>query len=226
MEIHDMTDKKEFEQLLNEKFGFTVDLPENKQPSPARMHDDVTTRNGKGSKTPGGHPMEKYREVVKAILGHIDTEGQAILENSIDWIALKRLANKHGLKSTFTDAIDFLEAESKKKKPNAEEMLKKWEETKKNVPYWFLGMVGKKNEKGEKEELPEHDKKNITNLFDIMDKVREISGKEFERAAKGTPKGEKTQAEKNLDKARKEHKIEKIEERNKKPENEVGEKKK
>lgn len=196
------------EEILNEKFGFTKNLPENKQPTPARMHDWVTDKNGKGSETPGGHPMEKYRQHIKALLGALDTEDESILENAIDWVALKRLAHKHGLKSTFTDAIDVIQAELDTKSPDMKKIKAEWEKVQADVPFWFLGAVGSNSPNKDKKELADEDKAALTNLRDVMDKISEVSGKEFKRAAKGTPDAsKKTGAEKTVDELRKEHKF-------------------
>lgn len=220
-------DKARIEQILNEKFGYTKNLPPNDQPTKARMHDGPTDRNGRGSANAASHPMEKYREHVKAMLGALDTEQQSILENAVDWVALKRLANKHGLKSSFTDAVDVIKDQFDSKSPDKELIKAKWDEIQGSVPFWFLGHVGKEenNENKSPKKLEDQDKKNIVNLFDVMNKIRETSGKEFRRTAKDTPKpAEKTEAHKNLDKARTSAKIDKVEDVSKKPETEVGKK--
>lgn len=211
------------EEILNEKFGFTKNLPSNKQPNPADMHADVTERNGRGSYTAGGHPMEKYREQVKAMLHALDTGDQAILERAIDFEALRRLTKKHGLKSTMSDAFNTIESQLKSK--DYDEAIATWNEIKKEIPWWFLGMVGKNEPKndGNVRDLPEEDKEALVNLLDVMDTIKDVSGKEFKRANSNSPKQTKdTQAKKNLDKVRKDAKIDKTENLKKKPENEVG----
>lgn len=207
------------DEILNEKFGFTKNLPSNKQPNPADMHDWVTNRNGRGSYTAGGHPMEKYREEVKAMLHSLDTGDQAILERSIDFEALKRLAKKHGLKSTLSDAFVTIQNQIDEKR--FDEAIESWNNIQKEIPWWFLGMVGKNepDNAGNVKALPEEDKEALTNLRDVMDKIQDVSGKEFRRAAEGTPdKDKKTEAHKTLDKVRKKAGIKKTENLNKKPE--------
>jgi hypothetical protein len=208
------------DQILNEKFGFTKNLPSNKQPNPADMHDWVTNRNGRGSYTAGGHPMEKYREEVKAMLHALDTGDQALLERAIDFEALKRLTKKHGLKSTLADGFNTIQASLDSKK--YDEAIEAWNNVRKEIPWWFLGMVGKRepDNEGNVRELPEDEKEALTNLRDVMDQIKDVSGKEFKRAADGTPKQtQSTEAKKNLDKARKDAGIKKEEDLNKKYDN-------
>jgi hypothetical protein len=83
-----------------------------------------------------------------------------------------------------------------------------WEKIQNDVPFWFLGAVGTNSPNKDKKELEEEDKAALTNLRDIMDKIAEVSGKEFKRAAKGTPDDSKeTDAEKTVKQLRKEHKF-------------------
>ena len=200
-------DIEKIDEMLNEKFGFTKMLPSLQAPD-AQMHSFVTDRNGRGSATAGGHPMEEYRNHIKALLGALSTEDQGLLENAIDWNALKRLANKHGLKSTFTDALTVIQTEFETKKPDLEKIKKEWETIQDTVPFWFLGMVGKDIPKNTPKKLPEDEKEALTNLKDVMDKISQISGKEFKRASSNTPDDSKTtQAEKNIDKIKKDHKM-------------------
>jgi len=211
------------DEILNEKFGFTKNLPSNKQPNPSDMHDWVTERNGRGSYTAGGHPMEKYRDEVKAMLHALDTGDQSILERTIDFEALKRLAKKHGLKSNLSDAFVLIQEQIDDKR--YDDAIDTWNSIQKEIPWWFLGMVGKNepDNKGNVKELPEEEKEALTNLRDIMDKIQDVSGKEFKRASEGTPdKYKKTEAEKNLDSVRKKAGIKKTENLNKKPEEELG----
>lgn len=211
----------DFKELLNEKFGFTKNLPPNKQPTPARMHDDVTDRNGRGSYTSGGHPMEKYRNNLKVLLNALDTETESIVENTVDWERIKRLGKKYSLPNTFVNTVEEIQAEYDKKTPDIEILKEKLEELKKDIPYWFLGRIGT-DVPNDPRELEEEDKESLTNLRDIMDKIKDVSGKEFKRANENSPTYEKTEAHKTLDKFRSDRKIDKTEDINKKPENELG----
>jgi hypothetical protein len=75
---------------------------------------------------------------------------------------------------------------------------------KKHVPYWFIGLLSPKGK-----ELEELDKKNISNLLVVMDKFNKLSEKAGKENAKNTEhQSRDTQAKDNLDKARKEVKIE------------------
>lgn len=208
--------------ILNEKFGFTKDLLPNKQPTPARMHDYVTDRNGRGSYTAGGHPMEKYRQYIKTMLNAVDTETESILENAVDWIALKRLANKHGLSKSIINSIDTIQLELENKSPDLTKVVEEFEKIKNDIPYWFLGMAGT-DYPNTPRKLEEEEKEALTNLRDIMDKVSEVSGKEFERANKNGPVSTTdTNAKKVLDDFRSKRDVEKTENLDKKPDYETG----
>lgn len=185
--------------VIQEKFGFTTNLPPVK-----RMHDDVTERNGKGGKNPAYLPVEEFRKVVKALMGATTTEQDQEIENVVDFVALHRLANKHGFGPQFISHLNTIqvEIEKPKGKRDREAIMAEWKQIQKNVPFWFLGLLP------HKEAMPEEDKKNLANLLDIMAEINKESEKAGKEAAKATEHaGRDTQAKKNLDKARKEHDV-------------------
>lgn len=180
--------------ILQEKFGYTTNLP-----PLTRMHDDVT--EGKEPQ-PSAHPLEKFRGTIKAILGATTTEQDGILENAIDFSALHRLANKHGFAPEIIKNFSVIELEIKKPKAKRDKdaIVNAWNAVKNKIPHWFMGLITPKDG----EVLPDLDKKNITNLLTVMDKINKESEKAGKEAAKETEHaGRDTQAKKNLDKARK-----------------------
>lgn len=179
--------------LIQEKFGYTKDLP-----SLSKMHDDA---NADKKAVPAAHPLEEFRNVIKALMGATTTEQDGILENAIDFTALQRLANKHGFSKQLLNSFNIIELEIKKplKSRDSELINKTWSEVKKDIPFWFMGLLTPK--KGE--ELEEFDKKNIANLLTVMDKINKESEKSGKEAAKNTEhQDRKTDAKKNLDAAK------------------------
>lgn len=180
--------------LIQEKFGFTKDLP-----SLSDMHKDATADK---EPVPAAHPLEKFRNVIKALMGSTTTEEDGILENAIDFTALQRLANKHGFGPSLLNSFNIIELEMKKpvKGRDTDLINNTWNSVKKEIPFWFMGLIAPK--KGE--ELEEFDKKNITNLLTVMDKINKVSEKAGKENAKDTGTNErKTEAKKNLDDAKK-----------------------
>jgi hypothetical protein len=180
--------------LIQEKFGYTKDLPPVND-----MHNDVT--EGKKPQ-PSAHPLEEFRKTIKLLMGATTTEEDGIIENAIDFSALHRLANKHAFAPAFINHLNTIQVEIKKdKKSRDEDAIKAaWDAIRKDIPYWFVGLLPPK--KGE--DLPEEDKKNITNLLKVMDKINSESEKAGKEAAKETEHADrKTEAKKNLDAARK-----------------------
>jgi len=184
--------------VLREKFGFTTNLPDIKD-----MHDGPAEKTGRHGKGAAFQSVEKYREVIKTLMGHKTTEKAGKIEDIVDFAALTRLANKHGLAQNVMVPLGVIEVEiGKKGKLDRKAVIQAWTEVQKHIPFWFLGLLP------HKEEMPEEDKKNLTNLLDLMDKINKNSEKEGKAAAKDTEHaGRDTAAKKNLDKARKEHKI-------------------
>lgn len=185
--------------LIQEKFGYTKDLP-----SLSKMHDDA---NADKKVVPAAHPLEEFRNVIKALMGATTTEQDGILENAIDFTALHRLASKHGFSPKMLNSFNTIELEIKKpvKSRDSELINKTWNEVKKEIPFWFMGLLTPK--KGE--ELEEFDKKNISNLLTVMEKINKESEKAGKEAAKDTEhQDRKTEAKKNLDAAKKDAGIE------------------
>lgn len=180
--------------LIQEKFGFTKDLP-----SLSDMHKDADADK---KPVPAAHPLEKFRNVIKALMGSTTTEEDGILENAIDFTALQRLANKHGFGPSLLNSFNIIELEMKKpvKGRDTDLINKTWDGVKKEIPFWFMGLIAPK--KGE--DIEEYDKKNITNLLTVMDKINKVSEKTGKEAAKETEVSDrKTEAKKNLDDAKK-----------------------
>lgn len=190
--------------LIQEKFGYTEDLPGNHE-----LHDDVTERNLQNKKdAPQNHPMEAWRKVVKALLGATTTEEDGIIEHAIDYTALRRLASKHGFSHLMDNHLNSLEEEFKKpkKERDIDKIKFALKELKDKIPFWFLGLLPTKN----KEEMPEEDKKSLTNLLEIMDEFNKRSEDMGKKGAKDTEHASrKTAAKKNLDAARKDAKMDK-----------------
>lgn len=182
-------------QLIQEKFGYTKDLP-----PVSEMHNDVT--DGKKPQ-PSAHPLEEFRKTIKLLMGATTTEEDGLLENAIDFTALHRLANKHAFAPAFISHLNTIQTEIKKDKKtrNDEAILEAWNTIKKDIPYWFMGLLPPKKD----ETLEETDKKNITNLLKVMEKINDKSAKAGKELAKDTEHADrKTAAKKNLDDARKE----------------------
>lgn len=194
-----MSDPKDrVRKLIQEKFGFTTNLPTVNQ-----MHNDVT--EGKKPQ-PSAHPMEEYRKVIKALMGSTTTEEDGLIEDSVDFSALHRLANKHGFAPAVLNQLNTIAVEIKKPKAqrDRDSIVNAWAEVKEHVPYWFMGLLPPK-----KEQLDDLDKKNIKNLHVLMAKYNKESEKNGEDKAKATEHASRdTQAKDNLDKARKDAKIE------------------
>jgi hypothetical protein len=203
--------------LMQEKFGYTTNLP-----SISDMHKDVTDRNGRDGKNPAYLPVEEFRKVIKHLMGATTTEEDGQVEDALDFTALHRLANKHGFAPEFLKSLNTIQLEVAKPKAKRDRktIIAEWEKIKDTVPFWFLGLLP--NHKNE--ELPEEDKKLLTNLKDMMDEFNKNSEKEGKAAAKDTEHaGRDTEAKKNLDKARKDADIKDDagKDLGKKPENEV-----
>lgn len=203
--------------LIQEKFGYTTNLP-----NITDMHSDVTDRNGRGGENPAYLPVEEYRKVIKHLMGATTTEEDGIVEDALDFTALHRLANKHAFAPAFLSSLNTIQVEvtKPKAKRDREAIVKAWTEIKDSVPFWFLGLLP--NHKNE--ELPEEDKKLLTNLRDMMDEFNKNGEKEGKAAAKDTEHaGRDSEAKKNLDKARKSAGIKDDagKDLSKKPENEV-----
>ncbi len=209
----------EIRKLIREKFGYTTNLP-----SVNAMHKDVTDRNGRDGKNPAYLPIEQYRNVVKALLGATTTEEDGKIENTIDFQALHRLANKHAFAPAFLESLNTIQVHIEKgKDADRDIIMQEWKKIKDNVPYWFIGLLSNKD----KTELPEEDKKLLTNLKEMMEEFNKNSEKIGKEKAKNTEHASRdTQAKKNLDVARKDAKMDtdaasekKLKE---KPENKVG----
>lgn len=203
--------------LMQEKFGYVTDVP-----PLSKLHDDVTTRNGRGGDNPAYLPVEKYRAVIKHLMNATTTEEDGQIEDALDFTALHRLANKHGFAPAFLESLNTIQLEvvKPKAKRDRKSIMAAWTKIKDSVPFWFLGLLPNHN----KEELPEDDKKLLTNLIDMMDEFNKNGEKEGKAAAKDTEHaGRDTEAKKNLDKARKgaDIKDDAGKDLGKKPENEV-----
>lgn len=180
--------------LIQEKFGYTKDIP-----PISELHNDVT--DGKKPQ-PSAHPLEEFRKVIKLLMGATTTEEDGLLENAIDFTSLHRLANKHGFAPTFISHLNTIQTEIKKDKKSRDDtiIIEAWNAIKKDIPYWFMGLLPPKKD----ESLEETDKKNITNLLNVMDKINKKSEQAGKEAAKDTEHADrKTAAKKNLDAARK-----------------------
>jgi hypothetical protein len=161
------------------------------------MHDGPTEH--KKNQPAGWMPVEKYREVIKALMGHLSTEDEGKIEDTIDFVALHRLANKHGFAPKVLNQLNTIQVELEKPKGKIDRkaVMAAWKEVQENIPFWFLGLLP------HKEEMPEEDKKNLANLMDIMAEINKMSKKAGEENAKDTEHaGRDTAAKKNLDKAR------------------------
>jgi hypothetical protein len=185
--------------VIQEKFGYTTNLPTNNE-----MHDDVTERNGKDGKNPAYLPVEEYRKVIKALMGHLSTEDEGKIEDTVDFTALHRLANKHGFAPLVMNHLNTIQVQLEKPsgKRDRKAILAAWKEVQENIPFWFLGLLP------HKEEMPESDKKNLANLLDIMAEINKVSAKVGKENAKDTEHaGRDTAAKKALNKARKDHDV-------------------
>lgn len=179
-------------QLIQEKFGYTTNLP--KYP---KNHEDVTERNGRDGKNPAYKPVEAFRQVIKHLMGATNTEEEGKIENAIDFTALKRLANKYAFAPAFVSNLNVMQLEIEKPdgKKDREKIAKAWNEIKEKVPYWFLGLLPKKDG----EPLPEDDKKKLTNLMEIMAEFNKEGEKRHKEFAGDTEHaGREADARKNL----------------------------
>lgn len=161
-----------FRKLLQEKFGYTADVDKLAKDS------DEPTKGKEPQKS--AHPLEKYRNAIKHILGATTTEEDAKLEHSIDFDALIRLANKHGLSAQIIANLNNIKSEFDKpvSKQDEDAILAWWEEIKENIPYWFLGLLSVKEEQSKEHEDA------VTSLLDVMakfNKESEKAGKEFSK---------------------------------------------
>lgn len=189
--------KDSIRNLIKEKFGYTTDMK--------KVTSDGYPTSGKEPQK-SAHPMEKFRNVIKAVLGATTTEQDGILENVVDFNSLFRLANKHGLAPIIINNLKELQVEIEKPKTKRDRdvILKLWTEIKDTIPYWFLGLLAV----DEKEEMAEDDKQNITKLLNYMTQFNKDSEKAGKENAKETEHaGRDTQAKENLNKARKDAKI-------------------
>ena len=146
-----------FRKLLQEKFGYTADLK-------TVVKDGYPVSSDKKEPQKSAHPMEKFRNVIKVILGATDTEQDTELERAIDFDALFRLATKHGLAPMVLTNLETIKTEinKPKSKRDKEVISTAWEGVKDNIPYWFLGVLPSKDD--EKQE----DKELVTQLLDVM----------------------------------------------------------
>jgi hypothetical protein len=183
--------------VLQEKFGYTTNIPSNRE-----LH--AGPNEDKKTQPAGWQPVEEYRKVIKALMNHLSTEDAGKLEDLVDFASLRRLANKHGIEREMLAHLNTIELEFDKPKAKMDKavVMAAWKEIQENVPFWFLGLLP------HKEEMPEEDKKNLANLMEIMAEINKISKKAGEEAAKDTEHaGRDTAAKKNLDKARKKHDV-------------------
>jgi len=185
--------KKLMQSLIQEKFGFTKDMT------------DLTKKGGYPTEgklpQPSAHPMEKFRKIIKAALGATTSEQDEAIENIFDFKSILRLAHKHGLTPFVINGLKTIEVEINKPKTkiDSELIAQTWEDIKNQIPYWFIALIPHN-----KEELPEEDKLEITNLLNYMAHFNKESEKAGKELAKNTEHGkDKTQAEKNLEKAMK-----------------------
>lgn len=156
--------------LIQEKFAYTAD---DKQ----IIKDGEPVASDKKEPQKSAHPMEKFRKVVKSILGATTTEEDAEIENVIDFEALFRLATKHGLAPTVLTNLEVIKVElgKSKKKRDSDVISNAWALVKENIPYWFLGVLPSKDD------AAQEDKQLVTQLLDVMsyfNKESEKAGKE------------------------------------------------
>lgn len=223
--MSDMPKITKTRQLMREKFGFTTNLPDVK-----RLHDDVTTRNGKDGNNPAYLPVEKFRKKIKLLMGMTTTEEDGVLEDMLDFRMLQRLFDKYGMPEQAQADLELLQKGFERNDNNL--ISKAWHDLKDHLPYWFLGMLGQYVSPGDiaaedNEELPENDKEALVNLWDIMKAFNDDAEKQGKEFAKNTPHaGRDTEAKSNLNKAKKnsdlssDHKA--PSDLDDKPENELG----
>lgn len=185
-------------QLIREKFGYTTNLPNVSHD----MHLGPTERHPPVKDNPAYLPVEKYRNVIKALLGATTTEEDSIVENVVDFASLQRLAAKHGFSKQFESNLNTIQVEIDKKPADRDRALitKTWEELKENIPFWFLGMLPDRSG----HEMPEEDKALLSNLQDIMKEFNKNAEKHGKEKSKDTEHASRdTAAKDSLDKARK-----------------------
>lgn len=191
-------------QIIQEKFGFTSNLPNNTE----RLHDDVTERNGKGGKNPAYLPVEQFRKQIKLLMGATTTEEDGVLEDVLDARVLRRVLEKTSTIDGAEDDLQALELGFEKKDKSL--ISAAWARLQDKIPYWVLGMLGQYAGPGDaakvgNEDLPENDKEALSNFIELMNTFNADGEKHGKEAAENTPKSDgKTGAEKNLDKAKKE----------------------
>lgn len=183
-------------QLINEKFGYTTNLPDL-----SKMHADVQDREKATEVKKADHPLEKYRNEIRALMGSMGPD--EMIERMIDFAKMESLGKKYDLAPQYFESLAIMQAELKlaKTKQDRNKINDEWEKIKSTVPYWFFGMLGSAAKDRKMETTDEND---VKQLLQWMDEFNKEGKKEHEAMAKGSPDGkQKSQAEKNLDKAKK-----------------------
>lgn len=194
--------KEAIKSIIREKFGYTADLKELGKKGGEPTEGKVPQ--------PSAHPMEKFRNVIKAVLGATNTEQDAKIENLIDFNALLRLASKHGLNETIIANLKNIQSEvdKPKNKQDRDVIVKLWTEVKDTIPYWFLGLLPVKEDASDEEKLV------LTNLIQYMNHFNDESEKFGKEKAKETP----TDRPKSPAKSKKVEDIEPADKKSSKPE--------
>jgi hypothetical protein len=185
--------------IIQETFSYTTNPG-----SINHLHDDIVDQKGGKdvSKNPAMHPLEKYRKIIKQLMTAVPTEQLGQLENAIDFQALHRLSNKMAFAPQFMESLNTIKTHIETDpEGHRQEINDAWDKIKKEVPYWVLAQLPPKDSALD---LPEDDKKALTNLFTVMEafnKTAAKAGKELSSATEHASRD--TQAKDNLDKARK-----------------------